>query len=354
MVPSRFIPLLLLTTSLAFAKSPDKPKPPVIPPDAQAYLDQANAQLLQRTAGNPPFHLKATFTATPAPNAGSLAAQESGSGSYQETWISPTEWRKEVTFGAFHRTSGTDDGEKIWIVETSPETPFPVSQLFQSILPSVTPQIFSTKQKWNLTNVRLGNIDLVRIGEVAQQPQDGKRVGPEHAFYFMPQNKVLLLSAVGMDATHFSKVGKLGDRLVLMAGTYSSPFFANLAFTIDSLTANPTADSTLFTPPANARIVVPDKSALHETILKAICISCPQPAYPQIAKINHVSGTVVVQGLVDPEGKVSFARAVAGPPMLQHAAVDAVMNFRYEPTILDGSPVSLMVQINVVFTFNGG
>jgi Gram-negative bacterial TonB protein C-terminal len=348
----RILTPLMLAGSLCFAQSSAKSEPSSIPPDAQAYLDRAAQAMLQRTAGNPAFHLKATFAATPAPNAGTLAAQETGSGTYEETWISPSQWRKDITFGSWHRTSGTEDGEKIWIVDTSPATPFPVSQLLQIILPNVTPTMYSHPPKWKMTDVRLGNVDLVRVGEASQQPRDGKRVGPEHAYYFVPENHVLLLYAVGMDATHFIKTAKLRDKLVLMAGTYVSPFFANLTFSIDSLTANPKADAALFAPPANARIVIPDKSGAHETIVKAKCISCPQPVYPQIAKTTHTTGTVVVQALIDSDGKVSAAMPVAGPPMLRQAGVDAVKSFHYEPIIIDGSPASMTVEINTVFTMN--
>ncbi len=89
-------------------------------------------------------------------------------------------------------------------------------------------------------------------------------------------------------------------------------------------------------------------------VVRANCISCPQPIYPQIAKAAHVQGTVVIQAVISKGGTVENVQVLSGPPLLRQAAVDAVRNFRYKPTILSGEAVEVQADINVVFTFNGG
>jgi hypothetical protein len=63
---------------------------------------------------------------------------------------------------------------------------------------------------------------------------------------------------------------------------------------------------------------------------------------------------VVIEGTIGTDGKVTSATPIAGPTLLRQAALDSVKTFRYEPTILDGSPVSVIFQVNVVFSFNSG
>jgi protein TonB len=62
----------------------------------------------------------------------------------------------------------------------------------------------------------------------------------------------------------------------------------------------------------------------------------------------QVSGTVVVEVLVDEEGNVSSARAVSGHPLLKDAAVEAAREWKFSPTSLDGKAVRVVGTI----TFN--
>lgn len=70
-------------------------------------------------------------------------------------------------------------------------------------------------------------------------------------------------------------------------------------------------------------------------------ISKPAPVYPSTAVAVKVSGTVEVWVMVDETGRVGFARALSGNPLLQEAAVDAAYQARFAPALLDGLPVKV-------------
>ena len=74
-----------------------------------------------------------------------------------------------------------------------------------------------------------------------------------------------------------------------------------------------------------------------------------QPEYPVLAKQTHVSGTVVVNAVIDERGNVVGARAVSGHPLLIPAALNAVLQWKYEPTLLSGTPVAVEMQVTVHF-----
>jgi TonB family protein len=84
-------------------------------------------------------------------------------------------------------------------------------------------------------------------------------------------------------------------------------------------------------------------------VLNGRAVSLPPPAYPPVAKAARASGTVVVQVTVDESGKVVSARAVAGHPLLQQAAVQAAYQARFTPTLLSGKPVKVIGTINYNF-----
>jgi len=79
-------------------------------------------------------------------------------------------------------------------------------------------------------------------------------------------------------------------------------------------------------------------------------IGMVRPFYPSIARQAHVEGTVVLSAIIGSDGTVEFLHYVSGPPLLVQAALDAVRQWRYEPTLLNGRPVAVATTIKVIFT----
>jgi protein TonB len=74
------------------------------------------------------------------------------------------------------------------------------------------------------------------------------------------------------------------------------------------------------------------------------------PIYPPIAKTAHVSGTVVLHAIISKDGSIQELQYVSGPPLLMKSAMDAVKEWKYKPTMLNGDPVEVDTTIDVVFT----
>ena len=78
-----------------------------------------------------------------------------------------------------------------------------------------------------------------------------------------------------------------------------------------------------------------------------------QPVYPRMAQIAGVQGDVILQAMIDREGRIEQLQAVSGHPMLVPAALDAVGQWRYRPYRLNGEPVEVETQITVRFILSG-
>ena len=74
------------------------------------------------------------------------------------------------------------------------------------------------------------------------------------------------------------------------------------------------------------------------------------PVYPAIAKSAQVQGDVVIEATIDEEGKVADARVVKSVPMLDQAALDAVRQWEYQPSLLNGVPTPVVMTVTVKFT----
>lgn len=79
-----------------------------------------------------------------------------------------------------------------------------------------------------------------------------------------------------------------------------------------------------------------------------------QPTYPPIAKAAGAQGPVSVQIVINEAGNVESAKAVAGHPLLQHAAVTAAKEWQFSPTKLSGSAVKVEGTISFLFALPKG
>ena len=78
-------------------------------------------------------------------------------------------------------------------------------------------------------------------------------------------------------------------------------------------------------------------------------VSRIEPRYPFLAVQTGTQGTVVLHAIINSEGRIEALEIVSGHPLLVQAAVDAVRQWRYRPTFLNGEPVEVETSITVTF-----
>ena len=75
-----------------------------------------------------------------------------------------------------------------------------------------------------------------------------------------------------------------------------------------------------------------------------------KPVYPAIARSARVTGPVTIEATIGADGKVRDAKVVRSIPLLDQAALDAVLQWEYTPTLLNGVPVPVLVTVTINFT----
>jgi periplasmic protein TonB len=75
-----------------------------------------------------------------------------------------------------------------------------------------------------------------------------------------------------------------------------------------------------------------------------------QPVYPPEAKQARIQGTVQLSIDISTDGKVEQVQPVAGPPELVQSAINAVLQWVYKPTLLNGEPVGVTTTVDVNYT----
>lgn len=89
--------------------------------------------------------------------------------------------------------------------------------------------------------------------------------------------------------------------------------------------------------------------AVPSLMQEAKLIHRVQPVYPRIAVQTRTEGTVKLQAVIASDGTIERLEATSGHPLLVRAALEAVKQWRYRPTILNGQAVPVATQIDVRF-----
>jgi periplasmic protein TonB len=80
----------------------------------------------------------------------------------------------------------------------------------------------------------------------------------------------------------------------------------------------------------------------------------PDPVYPLLARHARVSGAVVIDAVIDTQGNIAEMRAVSGSPLLVMAAMQALRQWKYEPTILGGQAFPVQLLVTITFELKNG
>jgi protein TonB len=88
------------------------------------------------------------------------------------------------------------------------------------------------------------------------------------------------------------------------------------------------------------------------SVQAALLVNKVQPVYPPLARQTRISGTVRLHAIISKAGTIQSLEVMSGHPLLVRAAMDAVQQWRYKPTLLNGEPVEVDTTIDVIFSLN--
>ena len=75
-----------------------------------------------------------------------------------------------------------------------------------------------------------------------------------------------------------------------------------------------------------------------------------EPVYPTLAKQTHRDGRVELRAIIGTDGTIQSLQIVVSDPLFDISAREAVSQWRYRPTILNGQPVEIDTYITVIYT----
>ena len=105
-------------------------------------------------------------------------------------------------------------------------------------------------------------------------------------------------------------------------------------------------------PPPPPKMQVREPIRVASSLQKSLLIHQVNPEYPALARRAHIEATIVAEARISKLGEIESLRIISGHDLFNRAVIDAVKQWRYQPTIMNGEPIDVVTTITVNFTLN--
>jgi periplasmic protein TonB len=102
------------------------------------------------------------------------------------------------------------------------------------------------------------------------------------------------------------------------------------------------------------KIATPQRVRVSQGVTEGLLVRQVKPTYPALAKQARIQGHVMLQAIINKQGRVENLRLLSGHPMLAPAAIEAVKQWQYKPYLLNNEPVEVETTVDVNFSLSGG
>ena len=289
---------------------------------------------------NFPWHLKASYEVF------DTAGKSQDKGTFEEWWVSERRYKLAYHSTQFSQEEYSTDrgifhsGDAGW-----PSSP--VSLLRRAITEPLPLKVGDNWEQRNLER-KLGKTRFV----CTALSQHTKNVDESSAsFCFEPTTVVLRYSNTGdrVEQTLYNNIVLYRGRLI--ARDIQVMLLGNSSLSVHIDTVEPLNDADFPATP-NSATPITRRVQLLSGEISGHLVKKPFPKYPAEAKAQGVQGMVIINAVISKEGYIQEPRVLAGPQLLQEPAMDAIRQWVYQPYLVDGDPVEIETQINVIFSLS--
>ncbi len=336
---ARFLPALLLASilphpALARAESPSQA-------DLLARLNAARDATDLTDPTLKPWHLVASFDLLDPKGA---VTQH---GTFEEWWAAPDKWHQHVASPSFNWDSFRV-GEQSFTAPAA-HRPYFVTLLIEQVLHPIPKTATDATHSITQQTQSFGQVQLdCLVVQLAKQPV-GAAFGIAQTFCLEQQQPRLRFSMdYGLQEISRNRAATFHGKFVALDLSIQMAQRPVLRAKIDQLQSVATDDAN-FVPPADmpATPIVPHIGA---GVVAGSRIGGVPLVYPDIAKLQRVSGTVLLRAVISKDGRIHSTDVIWAPdPNLATAATDSVKTWTYHPFLLNGEPTEVETMITVNF-----
>jgi TonB family protein len=185
-----------------------------------------------------------------------------------------------------------------------------------------------------------------------------------YVFLNRQDTQVWIARELRADRVVFGSLVPKGDSLQLKARVLKHEHFGDSTETSKEISARfPMGDLTAGLLPRESYHSLPKREPSEAQVLPTsslpgkvpggalpACFYMPNPPYSDAARAAKLSGTILVEGIITTDGRVTSPRIIKGLPLgLNESSLDVLQTWRCKPALQNGVPVSVLVPFEVTF-----
>jgi hypothetical protein len=321
------------------------------PKTAMEWLQRASDQMNLRMPGSAPFHMKVSFHAFPGEEV--LGPKEkpqiqTGDGVYEETWLAPHWWRREVTLAGYHAIEVDSKGGRKMQASSDYE-PSRVLMLLTALLHPIPQELLSEDadfypdQHWSVAQVSKGDISLV---DVDSRVSASDRFTVHNSFYFLPKGLLVFAKMLGLTTSWQNDVAFAGKAVpghVTIQGSGLKPGAPDRTLLTADVTIEPAGETdpaAFDLPGPSAEPGLTLRPLYHVDRRPQLLVSPPE--WPL-----HHDAAIQFWGAIDRKGEIREVEIVTSEDAENlHEIVEEMRRLRYRPAEIDGSRCEMPFALN--------
>ncbi|MBS1820484.1 MAG: energy transducer TonB [Acidobacteria bacterium] len=292
-----------------------------------------------------PWHLKLSFQLMDA------KGHPAEKGTVEEWWRSPSQYKIVFNSPSYTSTQIQTNGT-LYRTKDMASAPYLLELVLDQVVHPLIPEDINDgipyMRKENFGKVALDCIMITQpIKNVASPP-----VGLFPTYCFDPDQENLRASYnFGSQFIVRNSIGSFEKHKVTVDQVVKLNNVDAITAHVDELRGAALAESD-FSPPNDLVPVNAGAVKVASGVVAGMLLNQPRPVYPESARLNHVSGSVVLGARIGTDGRIHSLKLISIPdPILAIAALAAVRQWTYRPYLLNGLPVQVDTTITVNFNF---
>lgn len=332
----KFGAALFLVIAPLWAQNPTPKFDPLSDPLLDRLHAAENATTLTREGINP-FYLKLDVQLYDA------KGQPGEKGTIEEWWAGDSTEKTVFTTPSYTATH-IRKGDEIFRTAGVPYPPNLLTALLNQVIHPISSRLEIDNSKATMRTTKFGSVPIDCIALQLQSDPNG--IPAEYCFD-PGKDSLRLTFQFGARLIIRNRIGRFQQQEVPMDVAIRIGNAMAATGHISALMSRPVSASEISTVGLTHKIILSSPLVTSGTI-----INRPDPIYPELAKIQHLSGVVVLQALIGTDGHIHELQLLSSPAsVLTEAAEDAVKRWTYVPYLVDGKAEEVQTTISVHFRF---
>ncbi len=334
-LPAVLCPLLWIASAAAQDKA-----------DANmATLQKARELSTLHQAGTPQYRLQASFETY------NYKGEPDGKGIVTEVYIREGLWQRRILYRDKHSAVTSVDGTQRTVSDPDFQTTFPLGHVIEDLFAPIPKQSSLEGYKFKSKALKTDAFSLnCVIGTPVHQAATDSPA--QNETYCVDLDPAILRVIEGHHNVvfTFNRVVRFGAVYVPAEITMMEAGKMRAHIHVDAIVASNLSEKDIILPPAD----VGGAQQVDKTVIASHKISGATPRYPDEAKRQHISGTVVMHVMIDKEGHIRDMELIsASSELLVDSAMEAVRTWTYTPYLVNGAPAEVDTNITTNYSFGG-